>query len=196
MPGWSTPRRIVMATQNPNGTGAQEMRATLAGAAPGVEIVFVADAEEMLAKEAASADAIIGGDDMVCDDRVLAAAKQVRWVAVMSAGVEACLGKPALEKPGITVTNMRAVAGPVMAEHTIALMFALSRSLQVSVGRQATRRGLEPQFRRLAATGADRQDGAGRGPRRHRPRSREARARAGHEGDRARATARAKAPTT
>ena len=145
MPGWRTPRRIVMATQNPNGTGAQEMRATLAGAAPGVEIVFVADATD-LAKEAASVDAIIGGDDIACDERVLAAAKRVRWVAVMSAGVEACLGKPALEKPGITVTNMRAVAGPVMAEHTIALMFALSRSLQVSVGRQATGEGWNRNF--------------------------------------------------
>ncbi len=67
------------------------------------------------------ADAIIAGDDVACDDRVLAAAKQLRWIAVYSAGVESCLGKAALEKPGITVTNMRAVAGPVMAEHSIAL---------------------------------------------------------------------------
>ncbi len=143
--GWRTPRRIVMATQNPNGTGTQEMRATLAGVAPGVELVFVADATALI-KEAASVDAIIGGDDIACDDRVLAAAKRVRWVAVMSAGVEACLGKPALEKPGITVTNMRAVVGPVMAEHTIALMFALSRSLQVSIGRQATGEGWNRNF--------------------------------------------------
>jgi len=143
--GWRTPRRIVMATQNPNGTGTQETRATLAGVAPGVELVFVADATALI-KEAASVDAIIGGDDIACDDRVLAAAKRVRWVAVMSAGVEACLGKPALEKPGITVTNMRAVVGPVMAEHTIALMFALSRSLQVSIGRQATGEGWNRNF--------------------------------------------------
>ena len=145
MKGWRAPRRIVMATQNPNGTGTQEMRATLAGVAPGVEVVFVADATDLV-KEAANADAIIGGDDVACDDRVLAAAKRVRWIAVMSAGVEACLGKPALEKPGITVTNMRAVAGPVMAEHTIALMFALSRSLQVSIGRQATGEGWNRNF--------------------------------------------------
>ena len=143
--GWRTPRRIVMATQNPNGTGTQEIRATLAGVAPGVEVVFVADAADLI-KEAANVDAIIGGDDIACDERVLAAAKRVRWVAVMSAGVEACLGKPALEKPGITVTNMRAVVGPVMAEHTIALMFALSRSLQVSIGRQATGEGWNRNF--------------------------------------------------
>jgi len=143
--GWRAPKRIVMATQNPNGTGMQEIRASMEGVAPGVEVVFVADATELI-KEAATADAIIGGDDIACDDRVLAAAKRVRWVAVMSAGVEACLSKPALERPGLTVTNMRAVAGPVMAEHTIALMFALSRSLQVSVGRQATGEGWNRNF--------------------------------------------------
>ena len=143
--GWHAPRRIVMATQNPNGTGMQEIRAALQGVAPGVEVVFIED-ETVFIKEAATADAIIGGDNIACDDRVLAAAKRLRWVAVMSAGVEECLGKPALEKPGLIVTNMRAVAGPVMAEHTIALMFALSRSLQVSIGRQATGEGWNRNF--------------------------------------------------
>jgi phosphoglycerate dehydrogenase-like enzyme len=143
--GWRAPKRIVMATQNPNGTGMQEIRAAIEGVAPGVEVVFVADDTGVL-REAANADAIIAGDDIACDDRVLAAAKRVRWIAVMSAGVEACLGKPALERPGLIVTNMRAVAGPVMAEHTIALMFALSRSLQVSVGRQATGEGWNRNF--------------------------------------------------
>jgi phosphoglycerate dehydrogenase-like enzyme len=143
--GWRAPARIVMATQNPNGTGMQEIRTALEGAAPGIEIVFVPDVTGVI-KEAANADAIIGADDIACDDRVLAAAKRARWIAVMSAGVEACLGKPALEKPGLTVTNMRAIAGPVMSEHTIALMFALSRSLQVSVGRQATGEGWNRNF--------------------------------------------------
>jgi phosphoglycerate dehydrogenase-like enzyme len=145
LPGWRAPRRIVMATGNPNGTGAREQQEALQGVAPGVEVVTVADADGLL-KEVANADAIIGGDDTVCDERVLAAARRLRWVAVMSAGVEACLGKPALEKPGLVVTNMRAVAGPVMAEHTLALMFALSRSLQVSVGRQATGEGWNRNF--------------------------------------------------
>jgi len=65
---------------------------------------------------------------------------------VYSAGVESCLGKKGVDRPGLTVTNMRAVAGPVMAEHTIGLMFALSRSLQVSIGRQATGQGWSRNF--------------------------------------------------
>jgi phosphoglycerate dehydrogenase-like enzyme len=144
-PGWRAPKRIVMATGNPNATTASQQLDPIRAAAPGVEIVAVANAEE-LAKQVATADAIIGGDDTVCDDRVLAAGRKLRWVAVMSAGVESCLGKPALERPGLTTTNMRAVAGPVMAEHTIALMLALSRSLQVSVGRQATGEGWNRNF--------------------------------------------------
>ncbi|HET9473192.1 MAG TPA: D-2-hydroxyacid dehydrogenase, partial [Steroidobacteraceae bacterium] len=145
LPGWRAPRRIVMVTQNPFGTSAQELREKLMAAAPGVEVATVGGLDDLV-KEAGNADAVIGGDDVVCNERVVAAGKRLRWIAVMSAGVEACLGKPVLEKPGLTVTNMRAVAGPVMAEHTLALMFALSRSLQVSVGRQATGEGWNRNF--------------------------------------------------
>jgi phosphoglycerate dehydrogenase-like enzyme len=126
--GWKAPKKIVL-------TGMGPLEA-LQAAAPDVTFVVVNNVDEMLA-QVADADAIASGDNVVCDDRVLAAGKKLRWVAVYSAGVEECLGKKPLEKPGITVTNMRAVAGPVMAEHAIALSYALSRSLQVSIGRQA-----------------------------------------------------------
>jgi phosphoglycerate dehydrogenase-like enzyme len=135
--GWKAPKKIVLTSMGPLDA--------LQAAAPGVEIVVVSNAEEM-AKAAGDADAIASGDDVVCDDRVLAAARKVRWVAVYSAGVEACLGKPALARPGVVVTNMRAIAGPVMAEHSIALMYALSRSLHVSVGRQARGEGWSRNF--------------------------------------------------
>jgi phosphoglycerate dehydrogenase-like enzyme len=135
--GWKAPRKIVLSQMGPLDA--------LKAAAPGVEFVVV-DGAEAMAKAAVDADAIASGDNVVCDDRVLAAAKKLRWVAVYSAGVEACLGKPALLKPGIVVTNMRAIAGPVMAEHSIALMYALSRSLHVSVGRQARGDGWNRSF--------------------------------------------------
>jgi phosphoglycerate dehydrogenase-like enzyme len=127
--GWKAPKKIVLTSMGPLDA--------LKSAAPGVEFVVVNDAAEM-AKAAVDADGIASGDNVVCDERVLAAAKKVRWVAVYSAGVEECLGKSALMKPGVVVTNMRAIAGPVMAEHSIALMYALSRSLHVSVSRQAS----------------------------------------------------------
>jgi phosphoglycerate dehydrogenase-like enzyme len=127
-PGWRAPKKIVLTS-----LGSVD---ALRSVAPGVEFVEVTGPVQMAAA-AADADAILSGDNVVCDDRVLAAAKRVRWVAVYSAGVEACLGKTALEKPGVVLTNMRATAGPVMAEHVIGLTFGLSRSLQVSIARQA-----------------------------------------------------------
>jgi len=132
MPGWSAPKKIVLTS-----LGSLD---ALKAVAPGVEFVVVSGPKEMAAK-AVDADAIFSGDNVVCDDGVLAAAKKLRWVAVYSAGVEACLGKKPLERPGVTVTNMRAVAGPVMAEHTIALAYALARGLQVSIARQARGEG-------------------------------------------------------
>ena len=138
MKGWRAPKRIVMLSAGPLGSAPQL-------SLPGVEFVVVKNAAEMAAA-AGNADAIIGGDDSVCSDRVLAAATKVRWVAVFSAGVEECLGKNQLENPAVVTTNMRAVAGPVMAEHVIALAFALARSLQVSVARQATGEGWNRNF--------------------------------------------------
>jgi phosphoglycerate dehydrogenase-like enzyme len=130
--GWKAPRKIVLTNM-----GSLD---ALKSAAPGVNFVVVDNVEQM-AKEAVDADAIGSGDNLVCDDRVLAAAKKLKWIAVYSAGVEACLDKPVLKKGGIVVTNMRAIAGPVMAEHSIALAYALARSLHVSVARQATGAG-------------------------------------------------------
>ncbi len=132
MPGWRAPKKVVLTPMgNPD---------ALKAMAPGVEFVVVNGAEQMAAA-AGDADAIFGVDNVVCDDRVLAAAKRLRWVAVYSAGVESCLGKTALDKPGVVLTNMRAIAGPVMAEHVIALTYGLSRGLHVSISRQARGEG-------------------------------------------------------
>ena len=150
LPGWRAPKRLVINMNGPVTANSKQSLDALQAAAPDLEIVMVGSVEEMIA-QAGTANAIAGGDDSVCDERVLAAAKNLRWVSVYSAGVESCLGKKGLQKPGLVVTNMKAVLGPVMSEHTTALMCALSRSLQVSVARQGTAewsgnfRGSEPQ---------------------------------------------------
>jgi phosphoglycerate dehydrogenase-like enzyme len=146
LPGWRVPKKLVISMNGPVTANSKQALDALQAVAPDIEVIGVANADEMLTK-VADADAIVGGDDTVCDERVLAAGKKLRWVSVYSAGVEACLGKKGLNKPGLVVTNMKAVLGPVMSEHTTALMFALSRSLQVSVGRQATGEGWSGNFR-------------------------------------------------
>ena len=146
LPGWRAPKKLVISMNGPVTANSKQALDALRAAAPDLEIIGVADANEMLTK-VADADAIAGGDDIVCDQRVLAAAKKLRWISIYSAGVEACLGKNGLNRAGLVVTNMKAVLGPVMSEHTTALMFALSRSLQVSVARQATGEGWSGNFR-------------------------------------------------
>lgn len=143
--GWKKPKRIVLSAAGPyNPTDPKTLEAWKA-VSPGVELMVVRGVDEMVA-QAATADALLGVDNLVCDDRVLAAAKRVRWIGIYSAGVESCLGKQGLDRAGLTVTNMRAVAGPVMAEHSIGLMFALSRSLHTSVARQARGEGWGGNF--------------------------------------------------
>lgn len=144
-PGWTKPRRIVLSAAGPYNPANPETLARWKAVSPDTELVVVRGLDEMVA-QAPSADALLGVDNLVCDDRVLAAAKKVRWIGIYSAGIESCLGKQGLDRPGLTVTNMRAVAGPVMAEHCVALMFALSRSLQVSVSRQARGEGWGGSF--------------------------------------------------
>ena len=144
-PGWRKPKRIVLSAAGPYNPSDPKTLAAWQAVSPGVELVVVRGVDEMVAN-AASADALLGVDNLVCDDRVLAAAKKVQWIGIYSAGVESCLGKKGLDRAGLTITNMRAVAGPVMAEHCIGLMFALSRSLHTSMGRQARGEGWGGSF--------------------------------------------------
>ena len=117
-PGWSPPRKVVLM-----GADAERV-AWMAAAAPGVEVVGAAD-REAAAKEAADADALIGE----CVPEVVAAGPRIRWVQRMYAGVERCVAIPAFAERGIVLTNMQKVAGSVMAEHVLALMFGLTRGL-------------------------------------------------------------------
>jgi phosphoglycerate dehydrogenase-like enzyme len=71
-----------------------------------------------------------------CTPEVLAAAPKLRWIQVMSAGVERCVSIPAVRERRPLLTNMQRVAGPVMAEHVMALMLAFSRSLQFYIPEQ------------------------------------------------------------
>jgi phosphoglycerate dehydrogenase-like enzyme len=96
----------------------------LQAAAPGVELLLAKDAKEAVAL-AGAADAVIG----FCSAELLAAGPKIRWVQTYSAGVERCVSVPAVRERDILVTNMQRVAGPVMAEHVIAMMLAFARGL-------------------------------------------------------------------
>ena len=128
-PGWVRPERVLVWNLQP------ELLGPLRAAAPGVEIVPVASAEEALG-EVATADAILG----LCSEQLLEAGPRVRWIQTYSAGVERCVSIPAVRERDLLVTNMQRVAGPVMAEHVMAMMLALARGLNFYIPERAAAR--------------------------------------------------------
>lgn len=123
-PGWRAPRKVLLLQISQRSIDAAAMRA----AAPGAEILVATDFATAVAA-ATDADVIIGHNPEVCDPRILAGARELRWLASLSAGVELCARQPALTARDIAVTNMRGVDSPVIAEHAIALLLALAHGL-------------------------------------------------------------------
>lgn len=127
MPGWEKPQRIVVWV--PFGP---QLVQQLQAAAPGVELVAVSDAQAA-AKAVPGSQALIG----FCDEAVLEAADQLHWVQVFFAGVEDCVSLPGMQS-GVVLTNGQRLSGPAIADHTIALTYALLRGIDVFHGNQAT----------------------------------------------------------
>ena len=117
-PGWRKPQQVLVWNVAPQAVPA------LQAAAPGVKLLLAKDAKEAVAL-AKNADAVLG----FCSAEVLAAGPGIRWVQSFSAGVERCVTIPALRERDILLTNMQRVAGPVMAEHVMAMMLAYARGL-------------------------------------------------------------------
>ena len=130
-PGWRKPRRIVV------DAGLPGLEAAVRSAAPGVAVVPANSPAEMAAA-APGADAVIGRTPWICSDGVLAAGDELRWLQTMYAGVEICTAQPDVAQGRYVLTNMRAIDAPMIAEHTIGMLLALTRGLTVSLPRQAT----------------------------------------------------------
>lgn len=124
-PGWHPPKRIVVRDADAS------RLASLREVAPGAEIV-AADGDAQAIEAAAGADVLIG----FCSTDVLAAATAVRWIQLMSAGVERCVSLPEVRARKLLVTNMQHVSGPVIAEHVIAMILALNRGLPAFLAQQ------------------------------------------------------------
>lgn len=92
-------------------------------------IVPVTDANVMA--EIGDADAFIGN----ITSAEVRAGRKLKWVGVMSAGVEHVLFPPDhsrdLQDSNITLTNNKIVQGPEIADHALAMLLMLSRNLNV-----------------------------------------------------------------
>ncbi|MGH8019779.1 MAG: NAD(P)-dependent oxidoreductase [Opitutaceae bacterium] len=100
----------------------------LRDAAPSLEIVF--PSRENLARELTDADGVVGG----MNREQFLGAKKLRWWQVTSAGVENYLANiPELRDSPVTLTNMKIVQGPEIADHAFALLLAFTRRLDVAI---------------------------------------------------------------
>jgi phosphoglycerate dehydrogenase-like enzyme len=89
--------------------------------------VAVTDSNVM--QEIGDADAFVGG----ITPAEVRAGKRLKWVQVMSAGVEDVLfmsGGNDLRDSNIVLTNNKIVQGPEIADHAMAMLLALSRQLR------------------------------------------------------------------
>jgi phosphoglycerate dehydrogenase-like enzyme len=125
LPGWAVPTRVVVASDDAARLDA--LRAAL----PGIEIQSALDGEAFAA-QIAQAEVAVG----LCDARTLAAGRKLRWIQALNVGVERCVAVPGLAASGIVLTNMQRTSAVPIAEHAIALMFALARGLPHHVRNQ------------------------------------------------------------
>lgn len=97
--------------------------ATFRKAAPSLNIV--APAASAVDQEIRDAHAIIGA----ATQAQIAAAKNLEWLQVPSAGVEQYLSTPAFKARSFRFTNGKIVQGPEIADHALALLLAHTRGL-------------------------------------------------------------------
>ncbi len=117
-PRWRAPKRVLVRNLTP------ERKAWLQDVAPGVDLVG-ADSTAEARAGAVDADAVLG----FCEESVLESSPRVSWVQTYNAGVERCLASDVFRRRGIVLTNMQRIAGPVMAEHVMAMVLAHARGL-------------------------------------------------------------------
>jgi phosphoglycerate dehydrogenase-like enzyme len=127
-PGWRSPQKIVVRNLQFPGTE------YLQSSAPGVQFV-VTETIEAAIEQARDADAVIGW----CDARLLQAGPRIRWIQFLYAGVESCVGVPAVRDGTVLLTNMQRVQAPIIAEHATAMVLALARGLDLAVAQQPAR---------------------------------------------------------
>jgi phosphoglycerate dehydrogenase-like enzyme len=130
MGAWRKPKKIVVLIDSP--ARLQWFHEALAGTE--VELFGAHNPAEFLAM-IKGADAVEG----LCNADIIAADANLRWIQTQGAGVEGCLANPRVASGDILLTNMQRVDSSSVAEHTLALILALSRQLPAYVSSQRRR---------------------------------------------------------
>jgi phosphoglycerate dehydrogenase-like enzyme len=129
---WAPPKTVLVWNVRP------QLLPSLQAVAPGVKLLVAEDAAEAVAL-AKNADAVLG----FCSRELLEAGRRIRWIQTYSAGVENCVGLADVQARKLLLTNMQRVAGPVMAEHVLAMMLAFARGLDFYIPERHEKRWSE-----------------------------------------------------
>lgn len=124
--GWQAPRKVVLLAWSAQWNS---RIADLQAAVPSSLRIVSARSPQEAVREVADADAIVGFNPEVCDAQILDAAKQLRWLQSLSAGIELCAAGAAAKKQNLVMSNMRGVDSPAIGEHAVAMMMALAHGL-------------------------------------------------------------------
>ena len=128
------PARVVVALPPRMSKMSPEYEEQLRAAAGDIELVFdrsgnLAPSAEMLA----GADAFIG----FCSPLVLKnAGDQLLWLHNYPVGMDQCTGASSAQLQKIIFTNTKRLSGPAIAEHTLAMLLALTHNLPAYVQAQ------------------------------------------------------------
>jgi D-2-hydroxyacid dehydrogenase (NADP+) len=116
---------IIQAPASQSWVASDSALARYRSAAGGRADIVVTRSPTEFAREVVDADAIIGG----ISKEEFPAAKKLKWVQAISAGVEAYSFWPEFMKSDIQLTNCKVVQGPTIADHAFAMLLALTRGL-------------------------------------------------------------------
>jgi len=115
-------KKKILITGLPDST-VEELRKS---APPNVTIVSPPPAQ--VNAEIADADALIAAQ---LNRAELQASKQLKWVHIMNSGVEGIA--PVFKNTDVTLTNLKVVLGPEVADHAMALLLSLTRGLYQTI---------------------------------------------------------------
>ena len=137
-PDWRPEKIAVLLLPLP-GIAGDEFKQALQNAAGDTEIIFFApgDGEKAQQQLLESADGLIG----LCTPTIFRqAGENLRWIHNYFVGMDLCKGYSETQLDTITFTNTKRLSGPAIAEHSIAMLLALTRDLPAYVQAQNERR--------------------------------------------------------
>lgn len=146
MPGWERPAKIAVLGYREAAVGQPGSAEWFSEVVDGVELELI-DASGDLGW-LADADVLVAW----CNERLIDAAAEARYLHIFSAGIDRCMTIDGIADRGLIATNSQKAASETIAEHSIALMLALTRNLHHYRTAQADGRWARGQVEAPAAS--------------------------------------------